>query len=69
MGSVLGSSGSCISYEWEITFNTPGGSYTTYSCGLDTTDSASGGTVNKCSTITPTSSSPNFVSAINIGIC
>jgi hypothetical protein len=69
MGSVVGSSGSCISYLWEITFS-GGGSYTTYSCGSSNeTTFLSGGTFTDCSTITPTSSSPNFVSAVNLGIC
>jgi hypothetical protein len=70
VGNVLGTSGGCVNYEWEITFNAPGGSYTTYSCGgSSTTSFLGGGTFNACSTITPTSSSPNFVSAINIGLC
>ena len=61
----------CVSYLWAVTFNAPGGTYSYDLCN-GTTASAGyvgGGTFNVCSPTVPTSSSPRFVSAINIGVC
>ena len=61
----------CTSNLYEVTFNSPGGNYSYTDCaGLTyNTGFLGGGTFTVCSTTTPTSSSPRFVSAINVGAC
>jgi hypothetical protein len=61
----------CTSNLYEVTFNSPGGNYSYTDCNGLTYNAGylGGGTFTVCSTTTPTSSSPSFVSAINIGAC
>lgn len=61
----------CVTSLYAVTFNAPGGSYITYDCfGNPTTANYVGsGTFNACSSQQITSTSPRFVSAINVGPC